>query len=109
MNKKFDDWLEQQLGLKAVATPTYPALNSVSAEEARAKFGQVFDEFLRATVEWNGPAEQDEEDDEQEEDDPFLDFAEAHEEKPRPVHAVCITTGGGKTERAAAKIAPLYP
>src|SRR2546423_2454319 len=88
-----------------LAVPTYPALDSVPADEAREKFDQVFDDFLQAAVEWNGPAEQDEEDDEQEEDDPFLDFAEEHDEKPRPVHAVCITTGGGKTERAAAKTA----
>jgi hypothetical protein len=88
-----------------LAVPTYPALNSVSAEEARQKFDQVFDNFLQVTAEWNGPAEQDEEDDDEQEDDPFLDFAEEHDEKPRPVHAVCITTGGGKTQRAAAKIA----
>jgi putative DNA primase/helicase len=88
-----------------LAVPTYSAADSVPAEEARAKFDQVFDNFLQVTTEWNEPAEQDEEDDDEQEDDPFLDFAEAHDDKPRPVHAVCITTGGGKTQRAAAKIA----
>jgi len=87
-----------------LAVPTYSAANSVPAEEARAEFDQVFDSFLDATEEWIEPAEQDEEDDEQE-DNAFLDFGEEHTEKPRPVHAVCITTGGGKTQRAAARIA----
>jgi len=88
-----------------LAVPTYSAADSVPAEEARAEFDRIFDNFLAATEEWNEPAEQDEEDDDEQEDDPFLDFAEEHDEKPRPVHAVCITTGGGKTQRAAAKIA----
>ena len=88
-----------------LAVPTYPALGSVPAQEARAEFDRIFDNFLAATEEWNEPAEQDEEDDEQDDDDPFLDFAEKQDEKPRPVHAACITTGGGKTQRAAAKIA----
>jgi hypothetical protein len=87
-----------------LAAPTYSAADSVSAETARAEFDRVFDNFLAATEEWNEPAEQDEEDDEQE-DDAFKDFGEEHVEKPRPVHAARITTGGGKTRRAAAKIA----
>src|SRR5438876_4708832 len=93
-----------KISLKLVAVPTYSAADSVLPEEARAEFDRVFDSFLDATEEWNEPVEQDEEDDEQE-DDAFLDFGEEHTEKPRPVHAACITTGTGKTERAAAKIA----
>src|SRR6266566_4060172 len=93
-----------KISWKLVAVPTYSAADSVLPEEARAEFDRVFDSFLDATEEWNEPVEQDEEDDEQE-DDAFLDFGEEHTEKPRPVHAACITTGTGKTERAAAKIA----
>jgi putative DNA primase/helicase len=55
------------------------------------------------TEEWSEQVEPDEDDDEQ---DAFSDFAEEHTEVKRPpVHAVRISTGGGKTERGIAKIA----
>jgi hypothetical protein len=108
---KISAWTEQlieriaapKISLK-LAVPTYSAANSVLPEEARAEFDRVFDSFLDATEEWNGTAEQDDDEDDEQEDDAFLDFGE-DVEKPRPVHAACITTGTGKTERAAAKIA----
>jgi hypothetical protein len=99
-------------------TPTYPALHSVPVEEARKEFDRVFDNFLVVTEEWNEQAEQDDEDDDEQEDDeqeddeqeddeqeadedddPFLDYAEDAEDRIEalsPVHAACITTGGGK-------------
>jgi hypothetical protein len=110
----FQDWFEQQkrqfeeakaarVALKP-ATPTYSAANSVPAEEAREKFDQVFDEFLRVTTAWN-ESNAGEEDDE-EDDEPFEDFAEDNTKTPHPpVHAARITTGSGKTQRAAARIA----
>jgi hypothetical protein len=104
MNKKFDDWLQQQLGLKT-GTPTYPALGSVPVETARLTLDQVFDEFLRLATVWNDEHRRSNDD----EDNPFLRFAEETikrkmEEMP-PVHAACITTGVGKTERVIAMLA----
>ena len=101
MNKNFDDWLQQQIGLQP-GTPTYPALGSVPVEEARLTLDQVFGEFIQLAERWNDehvPGE----------DNPFLDFAEEiikrkMEEMP-PVRAVCITTGVGKTERVIAMLA----
>jgi hypothetical protein len=117
VNKNFRQWLKRttatvkaKVELKAAA-PTYSAVDSVPAGEARQKFDQVFDEFLRVAGVWNDEcARDDKNDDEQdneEDSDPFLDFAEDNIEAPEvpPVQAARITTGGGKTERAAAKIA----
>jgi hypothetical protein len=104
MNKKFDDWLEQQLGLKT-ATPTYPALNSVPAKDAREKVDEVFHDFLVEAEAWSEkhtPGE------DEEEDSPFSDFAAEHTETetpPPPVHAACIPTGVGKTQQGIARIA----
>jgi hypothetical protein len=91
----------EKIELRAAA-PTYPALDSVPVEEARQKFDHVFDEFLQVTAAWNDEYARDDEED----DEPFEDFAaENTEVEPPPVHAARITTGGGKTQRAAAKIA----
>jgi putative DNA primase/helicase len=93
-----------KITLKKVATPTYSAIDSVPAEDARAEFDRVFDAFLGVTEEWNKQFEPD--DDEEQEGDEFSDFGEEHAEaKPPPVHAACVSTGTGKTQRAAAKIA----
>src|ERR1700719_4567530 len=100
----------EKIELRA-APPTYPALTSVPVEEAREEFDQVFDEFLRVARAWNDECARDGEDDDEQGDeegsDPFLDFAEDNMEVAEvpPVQAARITTGGGKTERAAVKIA----
>ena len=115
----FTDWFAQQkqrvetakrekIELRA-GPPTYPALDSMPVEDARQEFDQVFDEFLRVASTWNDECarEDDDEQGDEEGSDPFLDFAEDNIEAPEvpPVQAARITTGGGKTERAAAKIA----
>jgi hypothetical protein len=101
MTKKFDDWLQWLLGSQT-AEPTYPGLGSVPVEKARLTLDQVFDEFLRLATVWNDEHVPGEE-------NPFLGFAEdvlkrKLEEMP-PVHAACITTGTGKTERVIAMLA----
>jgi hypothetical protein len=103
MNKNFDDWLQQQLGLKT-ATPTYPASDSVPVEDARLKVDEAFEAYLVEEEAWNeenAPGED-------EEDDPFANFAEEHSENetpPPPVHAADIPTGIGKTQRVIARLA----
>ena len=72
MNKKFDDWLDQQLGLKT-ATPTYLAADVTEIGEAEQKFDQAFENFLVKMEAWN-------EENDPEGDDPFADFAEEHTE-----------------------------
>jgi hypothetical protein len=105
-----DTATREKIELRA-GPPTYAALDSVPAGEARQKFDQVFDEFLRVASAWNDECARDGEDDDEQGDeegsDPFLDFAEDNMEVAEvpPVQAARITTGGGKTERAAAKIA----
>jgi hypothetical protein len=116
----FTDWFAQQkqrveaakrkkIELRP-APPTYPALNSVLVEEARKKFDRIFDAYLVAAEAWNGAyARDDEQGDEQSNDDPFEDFAEDDVEAPKapppPVHAARVSTGVGKTQRAAARLA----
>jgi hypothetical protein len=53
MNKKFDDWLEQQLGLKT-GTPTYPKPDR-TVEEARAEISKAVASFLQTAERWWPP------------------------------------------------------
>jgi hypothetical protein len=98
---KFKDWLQQQIGLKKTASPTYPADDATEIGEARQKFDQAFENFLVEMEAWNeenAPGED-------EESNPFSDFGAEHTETPPPpVHAVRLTTGGGKSERGIAML-----
>jgi hypothetical protein len=106
VNKKFDDWLQQQLGLKT-ATPTYSAADVTEIGEARLKFDRAFENFLVEAEAWNDQHALEEEEEEEEDEEKDEDFAEEHTEaSPPPVHAVRFTTGGGKTQRVIARLAP---
>lgn len=88
MNKKFDDWLQQQLGLKT-ATPTYSAADVTEIGEARLKFDRAFENFLVEAEAWNDQHALEEEEEEEEDEEKDEDFAEEHTEaSPPPVHAV---------------------
>jgi hypothetical protein len=101
MKKTFDDWLQQQLGLKK-GTPTYSAADATEIGKARQEIDQVFDAFLDVTTEWNDKYKAPDDD-----DDPFAEYAAKNTETtpPPPVHAACVTTGSGKTRRVAKKLA----
>jgi hypothetical protein len=105
MNKKnFDDWLQQQIGLKTAA-PTYPARNAMPVEDAREKVAADFKQLLREAQEWwqhHPPTEEPVDD-----DDPYEQFARdaQDEEEPPPVHAQRSPTGVGKTQIGAKEIA----
>src|SRR5258708_7949813 len=88
------------------APPTYPATHSMPVEDARLKVDQVFDEFLDAAAAWNAEHAQDDEQDDDEDSDHFADYAaEQIEAAPPPTHAARISTGVGKTQRVAARLA----
>jgi len=104
MNKKFDDWLEQQLGLKT-GTPTYPARDSMPVEEARARVASDFRHWLQVADEWRQRQSAKDDDDA----NPFELYGDEHAEKededPPPVHAQRSPTGVGKTQIGAGEIA----
>jgi hypothetical protein len=95
MNKNFDDWLQQQLGLKT-ATPTYPTRDAMTVEQARERVASDFDALIREAEEWWNP-------------NAFERFARKvlNEGKapPPPVHAQRSPTGVGKTQIGARVIA----
>jgi hypothetical protein len=51
MNKKFDDWLQQLLGPRTSATPTYPKPDR-TVEEARAEIAKAVAGFLQTAGAW---------------------------------------------------------
>src|SRR6266446_9196575 len=103
MTKKFDDWLQQQVGLKT-APPTYSAADATEIKAARKEIDQVFDTFLAVTTGWND--QYNTPDDDNDADNPFTEYAaENTETPPPPVHAARVTTGSGKTRRVARKLA----
>jgi putative DNA primase/helicase len=87
------------------APPTYPADASMAADEARQKLDQVIDDFIRAAAAWNAEHASDDDDG----DNPFIEFANSEYasglEEPPPVHAMRVSTGVGKTQRFAARLA----
>ena len=89
------------------APPTYEAGDCMPAGEARRKLDRIIDDFIFAAAEWNVEhAHNDEMDDET---SPFEDYAESVEvpppPPPPPVHAKRVSTGTGKTQRFAARLA----
>src|SRR5258708_1182108 len=93
---KFADWLERLTRQKAVE-PTYPAIDAMPIEEARPLLRQRIDEFIRAALAWDAR---------QHSDNPFIQYGNSVTNNPPPVHAMCATTGIGKTQEFAAVLAP---
>jgi hypothetical protein len=91
------------------AEPTYPAGYIKPVEEARQKLDQLIDEFIQAAAAWNAAHAQGEEEDD--EANPFKAYVQRCERgglieaPPPPVHAMRASTGIGKTQRFAARLA----
>src|SRR5260370_9174841 len=92
---KFSDWLEGLTRQKTVE-PTYPAVDVIPIEDARLLLRQIIEEFMQAGLEWN---------DAEASDCPFLQYWTSVAEPP--VHALCASTGIGKTQEFAATLAPM--
>jgi putative DNA primase/helicase len=105
----FDNWFERQKkqfeetkAPRVTSTPTYPARDAMSVEQARERVATDFDALIREAEEWwqlnppNEPADE----------DPFERFGrEALQGEPPPVHAQRSPTGVGKTRVGAKEIA----
>jgi hypothetical protein len=78
------------------AEPTYPATNSEPVEEARQTLEQHIDAFIDAAVTWN---------EDQTSDNPFTRAGIGEIDDPPPVHAIRASTGIGKTQGFAARLA----
>jgi hypothetical protein len=123
MNKKFDDWLQNQLGPKTAA-PTYPAPGR-TVEEARTEIAKAVAGFLRTAEAW-WPAHLQEVAARKEREERYQArlqeaIAEADRKRtkvviapepepeikitPWPVKGICTPTGSSKTQIAAEVIA----
>jgi hypothetical protein len=85
------------------AEPTYPSTDSMSADKARQALDQHIDAFIETAAAWNAEhAHNDETDDET---SPFENFVIPPPPPPPPVRGIRVTTGTGKTQRFAKRLA----
>jgi putative DNA primase/helicase len=76
---------------------TYPAIDAMPIEEARPLLRNTIDAFIRAALAWDAR---------QHSDNLFIQHGLSETDNPPPVHAICATTGLGKTQEFAAVLAP---
>jgi Primase C terminal 2 (PriCT-2) len=79
---------------KIVVEPTYPATNTMPVEQARQVLEQNIDTCIEIAAAWS---------EEQASDCPFIRYGTSDDQPP--VHAMRVSTGIGKTQRFAARLA----